>query len=113
MVLSEGEIYFIDWGYSHFGFNFSDLSYLWDSNIYSNCPDGWWMIQGEEAEKSIMAYLESIELSKLPARDIMLAVMLRNQLYSYANAVANGLEEAVIECENRLKSLTRTGMKDY
>jgi hypothetical protein len=57
------------------------------------------MIQGEEAEKSITAYLESVGLSKLPVRDIILAVMLRNQLYSYANANANGLEEAAIECE--------------
>ena len=109
MVFSEGEIYLVDWGYSHFGFNFSDLSYLWDNNIYSNCPDGWWMIQGEEAEKSITAYLEAIGLSKLPARDIMLAVMLRNQLYSNTNAIANGLEEEATECENLIKSLARAG----
>ena len=109
MVFSEGEIYFVDWGYSHFGLNFSDLSYLWDNNIYSDCPDGWWMIQGDEAENSIAAYLESIGLSKLPAREIMLAVMLRNQLYSYSNAIANGLEEEAIECENLLKNLAQAG----
>ena len=109
MVFSKGKMYFIDWGYSHIGFNFSDLSYLWDNSICSNCPDGWWMIKGEEAEKSMMAYLESVGLSVQSAKDIMLAVMLRNQLHSYANAIENELEEEAIECMNLINYLVSTG----
>ena len=109
MVFSEGYIYFVDWGYSHFGFNFSDLSYLWDNNICSDCPDGWWMIKGDEAEKSMKAYLESVGQSEQSARDIMLAVMLRNQLHSYANAIGNELEEEAIECKKLIYYLVRTG----
>lgn len=106
LVLSHGRVCFVDWGYSRHTLNFSDLGYLWDSDICIDAPEGWWMII-KEARDSLNAYLDATGKGSLSSREIMLAVMVRSQLHSLSNAIHNEFKDATIKCRDRLKCLIR------
>lgn len=106
LILSRDRICFVDWGYSRYTLNFSDLGYLWDRDICNEVPEGWWMIK-EAARDSLQTYLDAIEKGSLSLRELMLAVMIRSQLYSYSNAIRNELKDAIIGCRKRLNCLIR------
>ena len=95
IILARNRLHFVDWGYAHRGLGLTDLAYLWDTRIHSECPDDWWVISGTEASNSLSAYLSASGEENISQLEVARAVMVWNQLCTHLNAVRNGLEVEV------------------
>ena len=98
----------VDWGYCQQSLNFFDLGYIQSEDLVTDGSDPWWNITPAETGKVLPGYYASCELSHLDPYQVQHAVMLWSELWSYSNAIKNGIHSGAEIAKQNIARLIRS-----
>ena len=109
ILLSGGQVYFVDWSYACNSLNFFDLDYVHSLPVQTGDPP-WAVIHPGEALMALPAYFHAAGLGHLDPFRTHQAVMVWNLLRTYQNSMVNGYKaEAQAIKEQLFELLGRVG----
>lgn len=106
--LSNGELKFIDWGYSKSSINLFDLSYVETIHCEDSNANEWWVIAPKEAQEVLSAYFGAIGMPVEKIDQIHRAVMLWTKLWAYYNCVRYKNQAEAERCKRNINCILET-----